>query len=113
MSRVYQSTVAVLVTVMTDVPSTASVHRFDVPHGALVFMPTDRFPLTLAPAAGELNVAVKPPVDVLRLNIAVTVVAAPTATRHVPVPLHPPPLQPANVEPLAAAAVSVAIVPEA
>jgi hypothetical protein len=62
-SRVRQSTVAVLVTVRTDVPSIASVHRFDAPQGALVFMPTERFPLTLAPASGESKDAVNPPVD--------------------------------------------------
>ena len=51
-SRVYQRTVPVLVTVTTVVPSTASVHRLEAPHGALVFMPMEKFPLTLAPAAG-------------------------------------------------------------
>jgi len=48
---------------------------------------------------------------VLRANIAVAVVLAVTVTLHVPVPLQPPPVQPANVEPEAAVAVSVTMVP--
>ena len=44
------------------------------------------------------------------LNVAVTARAAVIDTVHVPVPLHAP-LQPANVEPLAAVAVSVTEVP--
>src|SRR5207249_3291538 len=42
---------------------------------------------------------------------AVTVVAAETVTAQVPVPEHPPPLQPVKVEPAAAVAVSVTAVP--
>ena len=45
------------------------------------------------------------------LNCAVTVVAAVSVTVQVPVPVQPPPLQPAKVEPDAADAVSVTIVP--
>ena len=45
------------------------------------------------------------------VNVAVTVVAAVSVTGHVPVPLHPPPLQPVNVDPAAAVAVSVTAVP--
>jgi hypothetical protein len=48
---------------------------------------------------------------VLAVKVAVTLVAAFIVTTHVPVPLHPPPLQPANVEPLPAAALSVTDVP--
>src|SRR5690606_16511120 len=48
-----------------------------------------------------------------RLKVAVTLVAALIVTVHVPAPPHPPPLQPANVEPLAGAAVSVTEVPGA
>src|SRR6266702_3468005 len=44
------------------------------------------------------------------LKMAVTVRAWVTLTVHVPVPLHPSPLQPANVEPLSAVAVSVTLV---
>jgi hypothetical protein len=40
------------------------------------------------------------------LNVAVTVSAALIVTEHPPVPVHPAPLQPANVDPLAAVAVS-------
>jgi hypothetical protein len=50
-------------------------------------------------------------VEVAELNVAVTPMAPLTVTAHVPVPPHPPPLQPANVEPDAALAVSVTRVP--
>src|SRR5438093_1599836 len=46
-----------------------------------------------------------------RLKVAVTVVAAETVTTQVPVPEHPPPLQPLKVEPAAGLAVSVTAVP--
>jgi hypothetical protein len=45
------------------------------------------------------------------LNVAVTAVAAVTVTTQVPVPEHPPPVQPANVEPSPATAVNVTAVP--
>jgi hypothetical protein len=45
------------------------------------------------------------------VKVAVTVVAAESVTVHVPVPEHPPPLQPVKVEPAAGAAVSVTAVP--
>ena len=45
------------------------------------------------------------------LNVALTVTAALTVTTQVPVPEHPPPVQPANVEPSAADAVNVTGVP--
>ena len=44
-------------------------------------------------------------------KLAVTVVAAVSVIAHVPVPLHPPPLQPVKVEPAAALAVRVTGVP--
>ena len=47
----------------------------------------------------------------LVLKVAVTVVAALTVTVHGLVPEQPPPLQPANVDPPAAVAVSVTTVP--
>lgn len=47
----------------------------------------------------------------MRLNVAVTEVAAETVTVHVPVPLQPPPLQPAKVEPVAGTADRVTTVP--
>jgi len=43
--------------------------------------------------------------------VAVTVVAAETVTAQVPVPEHPPPLQPLKVEPAAGVAVRVTAVP--
>jgi len=48
---------------------------------------------------------------VLPVNVAVTLVAALTVTAQVPVPVQAP-LQPENVEPEAAAAVRVTLVPE-
>jgi hypothetical protein len=41
----------------------------------------------------------------------VTVVAVVTVTTHVPVPEHPPPVQPVKIEPVPALAVRVTIVP--
>jgi hypothetical protein len=46
------------------------------------------------------------------VNVAVTLVAALRFTTQLPVPLHPPPLQPANVLPAAGLAVSVTFVNE-
>jgi hypothetical protein len=46
-------------------------------------------------------------------KVAVTFVAAFIVTTHVPVPLHPPPLQPVNTFEALGAAVSVTIVPPA
>ena len=43
---------------------------------------------------------------------AVTVVAEPKVSVHVPIPEHPPPLQPLNVDPDEGAAVRVMEVPE-
>ena len=45
------------------------------------------------------------------LKVAVTLVAAVMVVTHVPVPVQPPPLQPANDEPPLGVAVSVTIVP--
>ena len=47
----------------------------------------------------------------VRVNVAVTVVSPPMVTMHVPVPEQPPPDQPENVEPVAAVAVNVTVVP--
>jgi len=60
-----------------------------------------------------------PPFDVVRANVpgevklkvAVTDVSAAIVTVHVPVPVHPPPDQPANVEPASGVAVNVIVVP--
>ena len=48
-------------------------------------------------------------VDPAGPNVAVTLVAAVSATTHVPVPVHPPPDQPVNDEPPLGAAVSVTL----
>ena len=47
------------------------------------------------------------------MKVAVTVVAALKVTVQVPVPVHPPPLQPLKIEPAAGVAVSVTAVPPA
>jgi hypothetical protein len=44
-------------------------------------------------------------------KVAVTVVSAFTVTSQSPVPVHPPPLNPVNVEPVAAVADSVTLLP--
>ena len=51
------------------------------------------------------------PVQPVLLKVAVTEVAAVMVTAQVPVPLQPPPDQPANAEPTAGAAVNVTTVP--
>ena len=71
----------------------------------------------MIPAGLEVTVPLPDPVlltesvKVCTLKVAVTDVAAFMVTEHVPVPEHPPPLQPAKVEPPAGAAVSVTDVP--
>ena len=72
-----------------------------IPAGALVTIPV--------PVPASLTVNAK--LFVVLLNVAVTAVAAVTVTTQVPVPEHPPPVQPANVEPSAGNAVSVTAVP--
>ena len=83
--------------------------------------PLLKFALHVVPQlipAGEL-VTVPVPVpafvtvraNVVVLNVAVTLSAALIVTTQLPVPLHPPPLQPANVLPLFGVAVSVTCVP--
>src|SRR5438046_6701741 len=70
-----------------------------IPAGALVTVPL--------PVPAGVTVRVK----VCSVKVAVTVVAPETVTTHVPVPEHPPPLQPVKVEPAAGVAVSVTAVP--
>ncbi len=73
----------------------------------------------LMPAGFEVTVPLPVPFSVTvsgkvwacRVNVAVTVVAAFMVTTQEPVPEQPPPLQPVNVEPPAAAAVRVTTVP--
>jgi hypothetical protein len=50
-------------------------------------------------------------VNSCRLKVAETVVFAVSVTVHEPVPVHPPPLQPANTEPAAGWAFNVTLVP--
>ena len=73
----------------------------------------------MIPAGADVTVPVAAPMRVTLsgklvevLNVAVTVRAAVIDTVQAPVPVHAP-LQPANVEPLAAAALSVTEVPVA
>ena len=70
-----------------------------IPTGALVTVPL--------PVPALLTVSAK----VGRAKVAVTVVAALRVTVQVPVPEHPPPLQPVKVESAAGVAVSVTAVP--
>lgn len=72
-----------------------------IPAGALVTVPVP------VPASATVNA--KP--FVFELKVALTAVAAFNVTTQVPVPVHPPPLHPANVEPSAGLAVSVTCVP--
>ena len=67
-----------------------------------------KLPVWLVNVTGFAQVVPVPPP--LVLNVAVTLRAAVSDNTQVPVPLHDP-LQPENVEPLAAAAVSVTEVP--
>src|SRR5438093_415988 len=71
----------------------------EIPAGALVTVPV--------PAPVLLTVSEK----LCSAKVAVTVVAAPSVTEQVPVPVQPPPLQPVKAEPAAGVAVSVTAVP--
>jgi len=90
---------AVRVTMVPVVNDVEQVVPQEMPAGELVTVPV--------PAPAVVTVSAKD--DCTKL--AVTVVAAFMVTVHVPVPVQPPPLQPVNVEPAAAAAVSVTDVP--
>ena len=73
----------------------------------------------LIPAGADVTLPVPVParvtvsVLIVRVNVAVTAAACVMVTTHVPVPVHPLPDHPRNVEPTAGAAVSVTVVPEA
>jgi hypothetical protein len=73
-----------------------------MPPGELVTVPVP------VPAFVNVRTAV---VGATMLNVAVTVTLLTTVTVHGAVPLQPPPLQPAKVEPAAGAAVNVTVVP--
>jgi hypothetical protein len=72
-----------------------------IPAGALVTVPV--------PVPASITDNAKP--LVLELKVAVTVVAAFNVTTQVPVPVQPPPLHPANVEPSAGLAINVTCAP--
>ena len=91
--------VAVSVTAAPLVKLAEQVAPQVIPAGALVTVPL--------PVPAGVTVRVK----VCSVKVAVTVVAPETVTTHVPVPEHPPPLQPVKVEPAAGVAVSVTAVP--
>ena len=66
--------------------------------------------MPVLPPVNVIGLAQVPPVPPLVLKVAVTLRAAVIDNTQLPVPEHEP-LQPANVDPLAAAAVSVTDVP--
>ena len=90
---------AVRVTTVPVVKEVEHVAPQEMPAGALVTVPL--------PAPALVTVSAKDDC----MNVAVTEVAALIATVQVPVPEHPLPLQPVNVESAAAAAVNVTEVP--
>ena len=71
-----------------------------IPAGLLVTVPVP------VPALVTVRVTL-----LLKLKVAVTASAALIVTEHVPVPVQPSPLQPANVDPVAGAAVSTTTCP--
>ena len=71
-----------------------------MPVGVLVTVPLP-VPALLTMSVADDDVA----------NVAVTVVAAVTVTVQGPEPVHPPPLQPLKVDPVAGVAVRVTTVP--
>jgi hypothetical protein len=96
-----------------DPPAAAAVSVTTVP---LVYDSEQSAP-QLIPAGEDVTVPLPVPdlvtfsVNVWTVKLAVTVVAAFIVTVQVPVPEQPPPLQPLNVDPPAADAVSVTTVP--
>src|SRR5438445_405221 len=94
------SAVAVSVTLVVKSKGALHVMPQSIPAGLLVTVPLP------VPAFTTFRV------NCTRLKVAVTVCAWVILTVHVPVPLHPSPLQPANVEPGVATAVSVTLVPK-
>jgi len=94
--------VAVRVTLVPLVNEATQVVPQAMPAGALVTVPL--------PAPDFVTVRAKDDGSV-SVNVAVTDVAALTVTAQTPVPAHPPPLQPENVEPVAGVALKVTTVP--
>ena len=91
--------VAVRVTTVPEVKEVEQVAGQEMPVGALVTVPVPA-PAVLTVSANE---------DCMK--VAVTVVAAFSVTAQAPVPEHPPPLHPVNVDPAAGVAVSETAVP--
>jgi hypothetical protein len=122
---------ALIVTVQVDpvqvAGSQAAIDEDAVPAMvSLTVVPASKFALMLQlgawqliPVGFEMMVVLPCPAPIARkftvnaycsrVNVAVTVVAALSVTVHEPVPLHPPPDHPANVEVESGAAVSVTV----
>jgi len=92
---------AVSVTAVPPLKPAEQMLPHEMPAGELVTVP---FPFPLFVTASVNWTACV-------LKVAVTAVLAFSVTVHVPVPLQPPPLQPAKTDPLTGAAVSVTVVP--
>src|SRR5215831_3319694 len=90
---------AVKVTAVPPANGAEQVVPHEIPAGALVTVPD--------PVPALLSVSVKG----CSVKVAVTDCAALMVVVQVPVPVHPPPLQPENVEPAAGVAVKVTAVP--
>ena len=99
LNRAWVPGIAVSVTIVPTLKLAEQLAPQMIPAGSLV----------TAPAAEPREVTVN--VTEIAANVAVTVVAALTVTVQVPVPLHHPPLHPANADPAAAVAVSDTVVP--
>src|SRR2546426_4417964 len=99
LNRAWVPGVAVSVTVAPTLKLAEQLDPQEIPAG----------PLVTSPAAEPREVTVN--VTETGANVAVTVVAALTVTVQAPVPLHPPPLHPANTDPPTAVAVSETVVP--
>ena len=91
--------VAVKVTAVPLANAAEQVAPQEMPVGALVTVPV------------PVPALVTPSVKGCSAKVAVTAWAALIVTVHVPVPVHPPPLQPLKVEPVAGVAVKVTAVP--
>src|SRR5438105_478457 len=85
---------------------TAVLSSYGAEHEAPQAIPTEVLVTVPVPVPACATVSVK----LCSVNVAVTAVAAVMVTVHGPVPVHPPPLQPVNVEPVAGVAVSVTAV---
>jgi len=100
LNRAWVPGIAVSVTIVPTLKLAEQLAPQMIPAGSLVTAPAAE------PRAVTVNVTL-----VLSVNVAVTAVLALSVTMQVPVPLHPPPLHPANVESAAGAAVNVTTVP--